>query len=286
MDVFVFAGQGSQKVGMGGTLFDEVAEFTSAEAEIDQLLGYSVRTLCLEDPQQQLGQTAFTQPALYVVNALHYYKAAASGRRAQCLAGHSLGEYNALLAAGVFDFVTGLRLVHKRGALMSEATFGGMSAVVGIGAAQVTELIAQHGLEGVDVANFNAPLQTVISGPLDQLQRAAPLFTEAGARACVSLPVSAAFHSRHMAGAAAAFGQYLEDVAFAEPTLPVIANVTARPYKKGAPETVREMLVAQIASPVQWTRSIRYLHGRGATAFHEMGPGDVLSRLIRQIQPH
>jgi malonyl CoA-acyl carrier protein transacylase len=286
MDAFVFPGQGAQQRGMGAALFDQCPRFRELEGEVDRLLGYSVRTLCIDDPQQQLGQTAFTQPALYVVNALHYYQAVDGGRRPQCLAGHSLGEYNALLAAGAFDFLTGLRLVQKRGELMSEAKFGGMAAVVGIDAAQLGVLLERHGLDGVDVANFNAPLQTVISGPREQLELAAPLLTEAGARACVMLPVSAAFHSRYMAPAAAAFGAWLADIDFAEPTLPVIANVTARPYRKGAPGAVREMLVAQMASPVQWTRSIRYLHGRGVSAFHEIGPAEVLSRLIRQIQTH
>src|SRR3954452_21537571 len=132
MNVFVFPGQGSQKRGMGQDLFNEVPEFLSAEQEIDALLGYSVRKLCLEDGDKQLSQTQYTQPCLYVVNALHYYKAVADGARPEYLAGHSLGEYNALMAAGAFDFMTGLRLVQRRGELMAGAKNGAMAAVIGL----------------------------------------------------------------------------------------------------------------------------------------------------------
>lgn len=287
MDVFVFPGQGSQKLGMGGELFDEIREFSIVEKEIDEILGYSIRKLCHEDPEKKLNNTAYTQPALYVVNALHYYKAISSGLRPRLLAGHSLGEYNALLAAGVFDFLTGLRLVKKRGELMSQASNGAMAAVIGLHADRVTQLIQQERLTGLDVANFNSPTQTVISGVKEEIFRAAPLFEKAGASNYVPLPVSAAFHSRYMQDAATAFDRFLSEFSFNDPEIPVISNVTARPYKKGDPSaTVRELLVKQIASPVQWTHSILYLVGRGAATFHEIGPGEVLRRLIQQIRPN
>src|SRR6185503_9058341 len=163
MLAFVFPGQGSQKRGMGQGLFDEVPEYAAVERDVDAIVGYSMRKLCLEDPDNRLKETQFTQPSLYVVNALHYYKAVASGTRPAYLAGHSLGEYNALLAAGVFDFLTGLRLVQKRGELMSQARNGGMGAVVGLTADAVARVLEEGGLAALEVANFNTPLQTVVS---------------------------------------------------------------------------------------------------------------------------
>ena len=168
-----------------------------------------MRALCLEDADNRLRQTQFTQPSLYVVNALHYYKAAAQGTRPDYLAGHSLGEYNALLAAGVFDFLTGLRLVQKRGELMSQARNGGMGAVIGLSASAIAKVIADSGLSSLDVANFNTPTQTVVSGPVEDITRAGAYFEKGGAQMYIPLQVSAAFHSRYMADAAKAFAEFL-----------------------------------------------------------------------------
>lgn len=285
MLVFVFPGQGSQKRGMGQGLFDEVPQFTAVEPEIDRLLGYSIRQLCLEDPENRLKETEYTQPSLYVVNALHYYKAIAEGQRPSFLAGHSLGEYNALLAAGAFDFVTGLRLVQKRGQLMAQAKNGGMAAVIGLTADRVAALIKENDLTGLDVANYNSPSQTVISGPITDIERARPIMEGAGARLYTPLAVSAAFHSRYMADAAAAFDAFLGSFTFNELKTPVVANVTGQPYPSGDPNaTVRSLLVKQIHNAVQWTQSVRYLLGAGATTVKETGPGNVLTRLVQQIR--
>src|SRR5947209_5522982 len=146
MIAFLFPGQGSQRRGMGQGLFDEVREYATVENEVDAILGYSLRKLCLENPDDRLKETQFTQPSLYVVNALHYYKALSQGTRPDYLAGHSLGEYNALLAAGVFDFLTGLRLVKKRGELMSQAKNGAMAAVIGLGVSIISKVIKENGL--------------------------------------------------------------------------------------------------------------------------------------------
>lgn len=285
MITFTFPGQGSQQRGMGKGLFDEVREYVAVEKDVDALLGYSLRTLCLEDPGNQLKDTRFTQPCLYVVNALHYYKALAEGHAPAFLAGHSLGEYNALLAAGVFDFLTGLRLVKRRGELMALARNGSMGAVIGLSVPRIAQVLRDHGLTGIDIANMNSPSQTVISGPTQDILRAGPLFETAGASMYMPLPVSAAFHSRYVADAAAAFADFLAPISFAAPRIPVIANVTAEPYPSHEPEAaVKSLLVRQITSPVQWAPTICLLMSRGVTQFKECGPGNVLTRLLQQIQ--
>jgi malonyl CoA-acyl carrier protein transacylase len=285
MQVFLFPGQGSQQRGMGGGLFDEVREYVELEPQVDALLGYSLRTLCLEDPDKRLTNTQFTQPALYVVNALHYYKALADGMKPSAVAGHSLGEYSALLAAGAFDFLTGLRLVQKRGELMARARNGSMTAIVGIDALKIASALREHALTSIDIANYNAPLQTVISGPVDDLKRAAPRLEAAGASMCAPLPVSAAFHSRYMESAAKEFEEFLRGFDFRQLQLRVVANVTGRPYTGGDPNaTVRYFLVKQMSESVKWTHGIRFLLDEGATDFKEIGPGTVLTRLIGQIK--
>jgi len=284
MIAFVFPGQGSQKRGMGQGLFD-VPEYAAVENDVDAIVGYSMRKLCLEDADDRLKQTQFTQPSLYVVNALHYYKAVREGARPAWLAGHSLGEYNALLAAGVFDFLTGLRLVKKRGMLMSQATNGGMAAVIGMSAEKVATVIERNGLSSIDVANFNTPSQTVISGPVDEIKRVGPFFDQEGAQMYIPLQVSAAFHSRYMTDSARAFADFLAPMTFAAPKTPVVANATAEPYPaSSASESVKSLLVSQITQSVQWTRSIRFLMRQGVTQFTETGPGNVLTRMVQQIQ--
>jgi malonyl CoA-acyl carrier protein transacylase len=283
MTALVFPGQGSQKKGMGQGLFDEVREYAAVEQQVDSIVGYSMRKLCLEDTDNLLKHTQYTQPSLYVVNALHYYKAVGEGLRPSHVAGHSLGECNALLAAGCFDFLTGLELVKKRGELMAQAKDGGMAAIIGLNTKTIAQVIADNGLSSIDVANFNSPSQTVISGPLADIQRAGPLFEKGGAKMYVPLQVSAAFHSRYVAGAAKAFEEFLAPRTFAAPKIPVIANVTGRPYPLEK-EAVKTMLVSLITRSVQWTQSIRYLVSQGVTAFKEIGPGNVLTRLVHQIQ--
>jgi malonyl CoA-acyl carrier protein transacylase len=217
------------------------------------------------------------------VNALHYYKALSQGVRPQYVAGHSLGEYNALLAAGVFDFLTGLRLVKKRGELMAQAPGGGMAAVAGLRAEQVARIRLEHGLFDLDVANFNSPTQTVLSGPVGDIQRAREFFEAAGATLYMPLPVSAAFHSRYMVDAARLYADFLASASFSRPRLPVIANATALPYADES-NAVRSLLAKQITHPVQWRQSVSYLISQGVVEFKEIGPGNVLTRLVQQIQ--
>lgn len=284
-EVFVFPGQGAQKLGMGRELFDQVPEFAVVEKEIDGLLGYSVRTLCLEGPDDCLAQTQFTQPCLYVVNALHYYSRIAQGDRPDAVAGHSLGEYNALLAAGVFDLLTGLRLVQKRGELMAQVNGGGMAAVIGVDEARVVKLLEENGITDVDVANYNSPSQVVIAGPTTSIGRAKAVLEAAEARMVVPLRVSGAFHSCYMTEVGAAFAKFLAPIEFREPQIPVLSNVTARPHaEQGGIEAIKALLARQIYQPVRWTQSIQYLIRQGAVSFVELGPTAVLTRLIGDIR--
>lgn len=278
MRTWVFPGQGSQRKGMGGDLFDAYGDWT---AQADEILGYSVKALCLEDPQGHLNQTQYTQPALYVVNALSWRrKSEESGKPPDFVAGHSLGEYSALLAAGGVDFATGLALVKKRGALMSRATGGAMAALQNTTEDEIRAVLQQNRLDEIDIANYNAPSQIVISGKSEHISQAASAFREAKIT-CIPLNVSGAFHSRHMREARAEFEAYLKEFQFSELSIPLISNVHARPC---AHEDIRGNLAAQITHSVQWTDSIRFLMGQGDMRFEEVGPGNVLTRLIEKIK--
>ena len=283
MKTYMFPGQGSQSKGMGADLFDSFPELV---AKADSILGYSIRQLCLDDPGNELGQTQFTQPALYVVNAMAYLKKIEeAGKCPDFVAGHSLGEFNALLAAGVFDFETGLKLVHKRGELMGQVSNGAMAAVVNTSKKQIEEILKTNGLSDICLANYNTPSQIVLSGLTEAMGKAEKLFPQ-GKMRFYPLATSGAFHSTFMRDAMTQFRQYLDNFTFAEPTIPVIANVTARPYDKDA---IVETLASQIASMVRWSDSIQYLMALGlcrgdAMEFEEMGQGETLISMARTIK--
>jgi malonyl CoA-acyl carrier protein transacylase len=264
---------------MGAGLFDEFPDWT---AVADEILGYSIRTLCLDDPQSQLGLTTFTQPALFVVNAMTYRAREARGLPPPAfVAGHSLGEYNALLAAGAFDFATGVRLVKRRATLMGEVAGGGMAAVVGLAPARIADVLAESDAgRRLDVANFNSFEQTVIAGPKDDLAAVGPSFKAAGGR-FIPLKVSAPFHSRYMREPMLEFGRFLAGFSFEVPRIPVIANVTGQPYVAGR---VREMLADQIGHSVRWLDTIVFLLDAGVVEFEETGPGSVLTKLATAIK--
>ena len=280
MKAYVFPGQGSQKKGMGKDVFTKYAKLVK---KADKILGYSIEKLCLEDNDNQLNQTQFTQPALYVVNAITYMEHTKNMDNApDYLAGHSLGEYNALLAAEVFDFETGLKLVQKRGELMAKASGGSMASIIGMSEEKIREVLKMNQLEAIDVANFNSPDQIVVSGQSKDIADAKPVFENAGARLFFPLPVSAPSHSRYMEPAIREYDEFLKGFEFKEPKIPVISNVTARPYKPNENE-VREKLVSQIVSSVKWVESIRYIMGKGVKDFKEIGVGAVLTGLIKKI---
>lgn len=262
---------------MGEDLFNR---FTNLVTDADRQLGYSIMELCLSDPDGKLSQTLYTQPALFVVNALTYLDRKQDGKPdAQYFAGHSLGEYNALFAAGMIDFMTGLRLVQKRAELMAQVDGGGMAAIIGLRSERVSEVLVNSALDNVDVANFNAPTQTVISGPKADIEAAVAVFKEAKARA-IPLKVSGAFHSRMMRPVQSEFAAFLKDFEFNAPLVPVISNSQAQPYVL---EKAAETLAEQIARPVRWTESIQYIRSQGEAQFEELGPGTVLTGLVRKI---
>lgn len=279
MVTYVFPGQGSQRRGMGGALFEDFNDLT---AKVDDILGYSIKELCLDDPLGQLNQTQYTQPALYVVNVFSYLKKIEEvGKKPDYAAGHSLGEYNALFAADVFDFETGLRLVQRRGELMAQAKGGGMAAVIGLSEEKIQRILDENGLNTLVIANYNSPSQIVISGKREDIERAESIFTANGAPLYVPLRVSGAFHTRYMEDAQKQFKSFLDEFEVSEPTLEVVSNVYARPYD---PKRIKETLAEQITNSVKWTESIRYLMGKRDMEFEEVGPGNVLTKLIKKIK--
>lgn len=265
---------------MGAELFDRFSDWTS---QADAILGYSIRELCVEDPRGELGLTQFTQPALFVVNAMTYRARMEDGAAApEFVAGHSLGEYNALVAAGVFDFATGTQLVKERGALMGRVSGGGMAAVIGLEPDRIQQVLqATEAGQSIDVANFNSFDQTVIAGPVPALQQVKADFEAVGVRAYIPLKVSAPFHSRYMRDAQAEFSSFLSRVAFKAPQIPVISNATAAPYDAAQ---ARETLGRQIGSAVRWLDSMLFLLRQGVDTFEETGPGSVLTKLAAQIK--
>jgi malonyl CoA-acyl carrier protein transacylase len=277
--VFMFPGQGSQSLGMGDGLFDRYPDLV---AEADAIAGYSIKELCLKNPDGMLNRTDYTQPALYIVNVLSFLSKDEDEKvRPDFVIGHSLGEYAALYAAGAFDFATGLRLVRKRGALMNAATGGGMAAILGMDGDAVAAALAELGADRIDVANFNSPGQTVISGLKTDIEIFAPHMKEKGAKRVVILPVSGAFHSRYMKPAAEEFETFLAGFSFGSLKVPCIANCSAQPYTD---DSIVSNLVRQIYSSVLWIETIKGLREQGADTFVEVGPGTVLSGLARQIK--
>ncbi|GAA2264347.1 hypothetical protein GCM10010145_44520 [Streptomyces ruber] len=277
MKAVVFPGQGAQSRGMGRDLLDA---FPESVGQASDILGYDLRRLCLEDPDRLLNRTEYTQPALFVVGALaHRRWREENGDAAAFFAGHSLGEYCALHAAGAFDFATGVRLVQRRGQLMARARGGGMVAVVGIDEDRLRELLGEGGFTTLAVANHNTPTQHVLSGEAGTVG-ALETFLEDRRVRCVRLKVSGAFHSPLMRPAQEEFAAYLRAFRLGDPRVPVIANATARPYPAGR---TAELLTTQITGSVRWTESVHHLLDQGVTEFVELG-GSVVGRLVDQIR--
>lgn len=276
----LFPGQGSQRAGMGGGLFDRFGEL---DRQASDMLGYSVRDLCLYNRSGKLRDSRYTQPARYVVNALSLFAATEDGLAPDVLLGHSVGEYSALLGAGVFDFATGLDLVAERARLMT-AVPGAMSVVLGLDARTIREVLSRACLAGVDLANLNAVDQVVLAGPAGQLTAAATPLLAAGAFTVRPLEVSGPFHSRYMRVAADRFGRVLTRYALAPPRLPVIANRTARAYPASG-AAIAQILGEQIDHQVRWAESLAHVLSLDPdTEFVELGGGATLGSTVRRAR--
>ena len=281
---YVFPGQGSQWAGMGRDLYDN---FDSAKAVFDQtdeILGFPLSGLCFEGPEEELRQTINAQPAVVTVS----YACLQAAREAShnlpppdFVAGHSLGEYTALAVAGVLDFATTVYLARERGRLMHEAGVarpGGMTAIIGFDEALLAEVCRQTDTR---MANINCPGQLVISGARENLTQAVDLVKAKGAHRTIPLQVSGAFHTPLMQPAVDAITEIITKISFNEPAIPIIANTTAQPLTTA--ESVKAELLRQLCNCVQWQRSIEYMVDEGVSTFIEIGPGKVLTGLIKRI---
>jgi [acyl-carrier-protein] S-malonyltransferase len=281
---FVFPGQGSQYVGMGKDLYERVPEARKQFDQADAVLGFPLSRICFEGPEEELKQTKNTQPAIFLHSmvAVNLYR----GVRATMAAGHSLGEYSALVYAGALMFEDALRLVRLRGELMQQAGMeqpGTMAAVVGLPPDAVDELCGIASQAGiVQSANFNSPGQIVVSGSVAGVRKAMELAKERGAKLVKELPVSGAFHSPLMEFAGNGLKAALEKTSIADAAIPVFANVTAGPVQKA--EEIRRLLYEQLTKPVRWEESITNMVSAGAMTFVEIGPGKVLQGLIKRIR--
>ena len=286
----VFPGQGSQEVGMGADLVARYPEAAATFAVADEILGFALSDLCFNGPADALNDTYNTQPALYLMGIalLRILNAAFQDDvRPALVAGHSLGEFTALTAAGALSFTDGLRLVRERGRLMNEASQrapGAMAAVLGLEADVVRDLCAQVSQQTgktLVLANDNCPGQLVISGDKEAIDAALPLATERGAKRALPLTVSVASHSPLMEAITADFRAVLDKTRFTAPAIPVIGNVQAAPLTSAS--AIRTELGDQLTSTVRWTESVQIMRAHGIEQFIELGPKDVLSGLIKRI---
>ncbi len=282
---YLFPGQGAQSVGMGKDVYDKVPASKAIFDEADQALGLSLSGICFDGPEDDLTQTINTQPAILTTSIalLEACKGAlqAKGDVPAFAAGHSLGEYSALVAGGAMTFSDAVKLVRERGRLMQAAgdqRKGAMAAVMGMPEETLAAICAET---GVDMANLNAPDQIVISGSEEGVARAQELAQERGARRVVALRVSAAFHSALMDPAVPGMQTALQSAEVSAPSLPVIANVSAEPLTDSA--AIIDELAKQIRSPVQWFRTVQYLRDHGVTKYIEIGPGKVLIGLVKRV---
>ncbi|MDX1934392.1 MAG: ACP S-malonyltransferase [Capsulimonadales bacterium] len=285
MIAFIFPGQGAQAVGMGRDLYERSAAARQAFDVISGACGYSVSGLCFDGPEELLKQTEYTQPALFATECAALAACREAGLTPMAVAGHSVGEYAALVAAGVLTSEAGARLVKARAAAMghaAQAQSGTMAAILGLDADVVAELCAAT--PGIVVpANDNCPGQVVISGETAAVEAVSVRLKERGAKRVMPLAVSGAFHSPLMQAAAESLANTLESTTVRAPEIPVVANVTAD--YEGTADEIRRNLAAQVAGPVRWTETIRRLTSDGYTTFIECGPGSVLAGLVKRIAP-
>ena len=280
----LFPGQGSQYVGMGKELAKRFSQARDCFARANDVLGFDLAALCFDGPEERLRETRNTQPALFVKSAA-VWSVVGDSLRADYVAGHSLGEYSALFAAGSISFEDGLRAVRRRGELMWESGVkrpGTMAAILGLDDEGLERLLSAASSAGVvEAANLNCPGQIVVSGEVDAVRRAVELAPEHGAKKAVPLNVSGAFHSSLMSDAQTELAEFLGGIPFANARIPVVANVSARPVVKA--DELRANLVAQMTAPVRWGDSMRFLLDEGVIEFYEVGAGKVLRGILRSI---
>ncbi len=285
MNAYVFPGQGSQFSGMGKDLYDDYKVAKTLFKSANEILGFDITKILFEGSDEDLQQTSVTQPAIYIHSVI-ISKVLGEKFRPDALAGHSLGEYSALTAAGTISFDSGLKLVSQRAKAMQKACDledGTMAAILGLEDEKVVEICDQ--IEGLVVAaNFNCPGQLVISGSTDAIVSACGIMKSSGAKRALVLPVGGAFHSPLMEPARIELANAIENTDFASPICPVFQNVVANAVTD--PLAIKKNLVDQLTAPVRWTQSVEKMVALGVNHFIEVGPGKVLQGLIKKINPH
>lgn len=272
---FMFAGQGAQYVGMGKELYERSSKARQIFHTANDILGYDIMKLCFEGPKEELSQTRYSQPAI-LVNSIAHLRSIELEPNA--VAGLSLGEYSALVCAGAMSFEDALRLVQHRADFMHEASLrckGGMASVIGLDEREVRNIIEEHG-GAVDIANLNCPGQVVISGLIEDIERLKPFFKK-----IIMLDVSGPFHSRYMESASDRLEPYIMATPIKEPKITFFANVTGEPVSD--PEKIKDCLIRQVTNSVYWEKTIRNILSMGIDSFVEIGPGGVLTGLLRRI---
>ncbi len=281
--VYIFPGQGAQFSGMGKELYEQNAEAKAMFERANEVLGFRITDIMFEGTAEELKQTKVTQPAVFLHSVI---LAKVLGVEPSAVAGHSLGEFSALVVSGALSFEEGLRLVAKRAMAMQKACEvekGTMAAVLALPDSTIEEVC--NSVEGVVVAaNYNCPGQLVISGAVDAVNEACERLKTAGARRALVLPVGGAFHSPLMEPARKELAEAIEAASFNEPTCPIYQNVDAKPHT--SPEEIKQNLIAQLTAPVRWTQIIEQMSADGFNSYVELGPGNVLQGLIRKIAPN
>ena len=285
MTGWLFPGQASQKVGMGLDLKENSEKARKYFEMSNEIMECDIQSIIFDGPEEKLKRTEYTQPAIYIVSAIMGYLLIDKGLKPDALAGHSLGEYSALAIGGVFDFPTGLKLVKFRSENMAEAgkkEKGSMAAIVGLDDNSVQKVCSSYdGTGTVVAANYNSPGQVVISGSPDAIQWAMSASKKAGARMAVELNVSGAFHSPLMSSARENLAEMINSLEISDSTFPVYTNVDAKPVTRN--KDIKDSLIRQLESPVQWTKIILAMKKNGIKSFFEVGPGRVLQGLNKRI---